>query len=73
MKLVNCKVGTKVVVKSSQEGRLKLRFYTRNVDQLCTITNIPDKDGDVTITVDSDGSADIGHHTNLRKYKGETA
>jgi len=73
MKLVNCKVGTKVVVKSSQEGSTKLRFYTRNVDQLCTITGLPDADGDVVITVDSDGSTDIGHHTNLRKYKGETA
>ena len=76
MKLVNCKVGTKVVVKSSQEGgtakssTVKLGFYTRNVAQLCTITKVPDGDGDVTITVDSDGSADMGHHTNLRKYKG---
>lgn len=73
MKLVNCKVGTKVVVKSSQEGSTKLRFYPPAVDQLCTITHLPDSDGDVAITVDSDGSADIGHHTNIRKYKGETA
>jgi len=73
MKLVNCEVGTKVVVKSSQEGSTKLRFFTRNVDQLCTITGLPDADGYVVITVDSDGSADVGHHTNLRKYKGETA
>ena len=72
MKLVNCEVGTKVVVKS-QEGSTKLRFFTRNVDQLCTITKLPDADGDVAITVDSDGSTDVGHHTNLRKYKGETA
>lgn len=71
MKLVNCEVGTKVVVKSSQEGSTKLRFYTRSVDQLCTITKLPDADGDVVITVDSDGSSDIGHHTNLRKYKGD--
>lgn len=73
MKLVNCEVGTKVVVKSSQEGSTKLRFYTRNVDQVCTITALPDAYGDVVITLDSDGSADMGHHTNLRKYKGETA
>ena len=73
MKLVNCKVGTKVVVKSSQEGSTKMRFYLRNVDQLCTITALPNTYGDVAITVDSDGSADIEHHTNLRKYKGETA
>ena len=77
MKLVNCKVGTKVVVKSSQEGStaksstVKLGFYTRNVAQLCTITALPDANGDVAITVDSDGSTDIGHHTNLRKYKGD--
>lgn len=73
MKLVNCKVGAKVVVKSSQVGSTKLRFYSYNVGQVCTITRVPDGDGDVAITADSDGSTDIGHHTNLRKYKGETA
>lgn len=73
MKLVNCKLGTKVVVKASKGESTKLRFFTRNVDQLCTITKLPDGDGDVAITCDSDGSSDIGHHTNLRKYKGETA
>ena len=71
MKLVNCEVGTKVVIKASQNA--SLRFYSRNVDQLCTITKVPDADGDVRVQVDSTGSADIGHHTNLRKYKGETA
>ena len=73
MKLVNCKVGTKVKVKGSQKASPNLRFYSRNVDQVCTITALPDAYGDVAITLDSDGSADIGHHTNLRKYKGETA
>lgn len=68
MKLVNCEVGTKVVIKASQSASLK--FYRHNVEQVCTITALPDADGDVAITVDSDGSADIGHHTNLRKYKG---
>ena len=71
MKLVNCEVGTKVVIKASQSDSLK--FYSRNVGLVCTITIVPDADGDVAITVDSDGSAGIGHHTNLRKYKGETA
>lgn len=70
MKLVNCKVGTKVVVKAREVESTKLRFYTRNVGQVCTITRVPDAWGDVDITVDSDGSADIGHHTHLRKYKG---
>ena len=69
MKLVNCKVGTKVVIKASQKA--SLRFFRHNVEQVCTITEVPDADGDVVITVDSDGSADMGHHTNLRKYKGD--
>ena len=71
MKLVNCKVGTKVVVKANQRG--SLRFYRHNVAQVCTITQVPDGDGDVRVQVDSTGNIDAGHHTNLRKYKGETA
>ena len=71
MKLVNCKVGTKVVIKASQSA--SLRFFSENVDQVCTITKVPDGDGDVRVQVDSTGNMDIGHHTNLRKYKGETA
>lgn len=71
MKLVNCKVGTKVVIKASQSA--SLRFFSRNVEQVCTITKVPDADGDVQVKVDSTGNTDIGHHTNLRKYKGETA
>ena len=73
MKLVNCKVGTKVVIKASQGLGTKLRFYSRHLGQVCTITKIPNAHGYVDITVDSDGSVDTGHHTNLRKYKGETA
>lgn len=71
MKLVNCEVGTKVVIKASQSA--SLRFFSHNVDQVCTITKVPDGDGDVRVQVDSTGKIDIGHHTNLRKYKGETA
>lgn len=71
MKLVNCKVGTKVVIKASQSA--SLNFYGRNVGRVCTITEVPDGDGDVRVQVDSTGDTDIGHHTNLRKYKGETA
>ena len=69
MKLVNCKVGTKVVVKAKQG--VALRFYSYNVDQVCTITKVPDGDGDVQVQVDSTGTTDTGHHTNIRKYKGE--
>ena len=65
MKLVNCKVGTKVVIKASQKA--SLRFFSDNVGQVCTITEVPDGDGDVRVQVDSDGSADVGHHTNIRK------
>lgn len=68
MKLVNCEVGTKVVIKASQ--RASLRFYGCNIGQVCTITRVPDRDGDVRVQVDSTGAKDIGHHTNLRKYKG---
>lgn len=71
MKLVNCEVGTKVVIKARQSA--SLRFFSENVDQVCTITKVPDGDGDVRVQVDSTGKMDIGHHTNLRKYKGETA
>lgn len=73
MKLVNCEVGTKVVIKASQGLGTKLRFYSRHLGQVCTITEVPNAYGVVAITVDSDGSTDIGHHTNIRKYKGETA
>lgn len=73
MKLVNCKVGTKVVVKANQVRSAELRFYSRHIGQVCTITKIPNAYGYVDITVDSDGSVDTGHHTNIRKYKGETA
>ena len=71
MKLVNCKVGTKVVIKAVQKAGL--RFFHNNVEQVCTITEVPDGDGDVRVQVDSTGRLDAGHHTNLRKYKGETA
>lgn len=73
MKLVNCKVGTKVVVKYSQVRSGNTRFYSRSVGQVCTITSVPDVDGDVRVQVDSTGDRDMGHHTNLRKYEGETA
>lgn len=73
MKLVNCKVGTKVVIKSSQVHLgFSLRFYSSNVGQVCTITEV-DVDGSVRVQVDSTGYTDTVHHTNLRKYKGETA
>ena len=65
MKLVNCKVGTKVVIKVSQKANL--RFFSHNAGKICTITRVPDGDGDVRVQVDSDGSADVGHHTNIRK------
>lgn len=73
MKLVNCEVGTKVVIKANQVQGANLRFFSYNVGQVCTITKVPDGDGDVRVQVDSTGNTDIGHHTNLRKYKGETA
>ena len=73
MKLVNCKVGAKVVIKASQGLGTKLRFYNHHLGQVCTITEVPDGDGDVRVQVDSTGKLDVGHHTNLRKYKGETA
>lgn len=73
MKLVNCKVGAKVVIKASLGLSTKLRFYSRHLGQVCTITEVPDGDGDVRVQVDSTGDTDIGHHTNLHKYKGETA
>ena len=72
MKLVNCKVGTKVVVKGSQKASPALRFWSSSLDQVCTIVSLPDSDGDVRIRR-TDGSTDIGHHTNIRKYKGDTA
>ena len=72
MKLVNCKVGTKVKVKGSQKASPTLRFASSSLDQVCTIVVLPDGVGDVEIER-TDGSTDIGHHTNLRKYKGETA
>lgn len=70
MKLVNCKVGTKVMVKGSQKASPALRFWSRSLDQVCTIVSLPDSDGDVRIAR-TDGTQDIGHHTNLRKYKGD--
>ena len=73
MKLVNCKVGTKVVIKANQVLSTKLRFRPRFVGQVGTIIKVPDGDGDVRVQIDSTGTIDIGHHTNLRKYKGETA
>lgn len=73
MKLVNCKVGAKVVIKASQGLGTKLRFYNQHLGQVCTITEVPDGAGDVQVQVDSTGDTDIGHHTNLYKYKGETA
>lgn len=73
MKLVNCKVGTKVVIKASQGRSTELRFYSRHLGEVCTITKVPDGDGYVLVQVDSTGDTDIGHRTNLRKYKGETA
>lgn len=70
MKLVNCKVGTKVTVKGSQKGSPALRFLSSSLDQVCTIVSLPDSDGDVRIER-TNGTPDIGHHTNLRKYKGD--
>ena len=64
MKLVNCKVGTKVVVKAIQ--KVAVRFWGSSRDQVCTIIALPDGDGDVKIER-TDGTLDIGHHTNLRK------
>ena len=72
MKLVNCKVGTKVMVKGSQKASPHPCFWSSFLDQVCTIVSLPDSDGDVRIAR-TDGIQDIGHHTNLRKYKGETA
>ena len=73
MKLVNCKVGTKVVVKGSQKANPILHFWRSSRDQVCTIVASPNEDGDVRVRVDSTGNTDMGHHTNLRKCKGETA
>ena len=70
MKLVNCEVGTKVQVKGSQKASLALRFRSSFLDQVCTIVSLPDSDGDVRIKR-TDGTQDIGHHTNIRKYKGD--
>ena len=70
MKLVNCEVGTKVQVKGSQNTNPILHFWSSSLNQVCTIVALPDGDGDVKIRR-TDGSTDIGHHTNLRKYKGD--
>lgn len=71
MKLANCVVGTKVQVKNARKDGV-LYFYAHNRGEVGTIIRTPDSDGDVRVELD-DGTYDTGHHTNLRKYKGEQA
>lgn len=71
MKLVNCKVGTKVEVKPLQDDEV-LIFYPDNERKIGTVVSA-NTCGEVRVLFDHDGSTDSGHHTNLRKYKGETA
>lgn len=70
MKLSNCVLGTKVQVKDVFEEDV-LHFYGHNKGKVGKVINV-DADGDVRVEFD-DGTHDTGHHTNLRKYKGEQA
>lgn len=67
MKLENVKVGTKVRVKTEMNNDV-LSFYLRHRGTVGTIIGTPDVDGDVNVEF-SDGSTDIGHHSNLKRIK----
>ena len=67
MKLENVKVGTKVRVKTEMD-KCVLTFYTRHRGSVGTVIAPPDVDGDVEVQF-SDGSTDMGHHSNLKRIK----
>lgn len=67
MKLENVKVGTKVRVKTEMNKDV-LSFYLRYRGVVGTVIGAPDVDGDVTVEF-SDGTVDIGHHSNLKRIK----
>lgn len=67
MKFENVKVGTKVRVKTEMNDGV-LPFYTHYRGSVGTVVGLPDMDGDVIVGF-SDGSNDIGHHSNLKRIK----
>ena len=67
MKLENVKVGTTVRVKTEM-GVDVLSFYLSHRGAVGTVIKAPDEDGDVIVEF-SDGRADIGHHSNLKRIK----
>ena len=67
MKLENVKVGTTVRVKTEMNMDV-LSFYLRYRGAVGTVIKAPDDDGDVVVKF-SDGSNDIGHHSNLKRIK----
>ena len=67
MKLENVKVGTKVRVKTEMNEDV-LSFYIRHRGSVGTVIEAPDVDGDVLVEF-SDGSTDVGHHSNLKRIK----
>lgn len=67
MKLENVKVGTTVRVKTEMNNGV-LSFYLRHRGAVGTVIEAPDEDGDVHVEF-SDGSTDVGHHSNLKRIK----
>ena len=67
MKLGNVKVGTKIRVKTEMNDDV-LSFYLRHRGSVGTVIVAPDEDGDVYVEF-SDGTTDIGHHSNLKRIK----
>lgn len=67
MKLENVKVGTKVRVKTEMNDDV-LSFYLRHRGSVGTVIGAPDEDGDLYVEF-SDGTTDIGHHSNLKRIK----
>ena len=67
MKLENVKVGAKVRVKTEMDEAV-LIFFRRHRGAVGTVIEAPDEDGDVQVEF-SDGTTDIGHHSNLKRIK----
>lgn len=67
MKLENVKVGTTVRVKIEM-NECVLTFCMRHRGAVGTVIESPDEDGDVYVEF-SDGTTDIGHHSNLKRIK----
>lgn len=67
MKLENVKVGTKVRVKTEMNDNV-LWFFMRHRGAVGTVSEAPDEDGGVEVEF-SDGSTDVGHHSNLKRIK----